>query len=146
MIDTRYGDGTSQTTTRGLSYGEGGDDLSALLRGLVMRRYAPKPGASGAGRNTTVAAPQRIMHTGDIRGGDRGPSWQAVQGSATRPVGLGPGMIPGMGVDPRLLPPGMRPSASGLVIDPDEAAQAEVRAQAELDSQRRIALNRARGY
>lgn len=41
--------------------------------------------------------------------------WYSQQGAAMRPVGLGAQMIPGMGIDPRFLPPGMRPGGSQFV-------------------------------
>lgn len=47
-----------------------------------------------------------------------GPTWFEYQGAATRPVGLSPGMIPGMQADPTKLPPSMRPSQSSASYAP----------------------------
>lgn len=40
------------------------------------------------------------------------PTWYESQGAATRPVGLGAQMIPGMQADPTKLPPNLRPQQS----------------------------------
>lgn len=124
MIDTRYDDGTGLTTTQGLSYASPDGDLSRLLRGLVMRRLAPqeRTRAVGGGNMTSARVLREGQHNeyvdplADQKARDRYEMTR--RGAATRPTGLGPGMIPGMAVDPRLLPSSMQPSGSSFANVP----------------------------
>jgi hypothetical protein len=117
-INSQYGlDGV--TTAVDGTAGVGGSNLSDLFRRLVEKRLAaeeqvlPHNRISLGGKSTNRAGYQRQIHTADIKR-PQGPSWQSLQGAATRPTGLGPGMIPGMAVDPRLLDPRLRPSGSSF--------------------------------
>jgi hypothetical protein len=109
-------DGNSVTSR--VSGGGGGGPLEDMLRKLIEKKTNPirkhENRAALAGTRTNRAGRQRV--TSDARlPVSRGPSWQQMQGVAMTPVGLGPGSIPGMGIDPRKLPPSMRPDAGQLV-------------------------------
>lgn len=72
------------------------------------------------------------------------PTWYESQGAATRPVGLGAQMIPGEGIDPRLLPPSMRPSESKSTYSPSSVYDQQLAADDEASWQKQINADRAR--
>lgn len=124
-INSQYGVGGVTTSVDGTG-GVGGSPLSDLFRRLVEKRLASeemvRPGNNSIsmGKSTNRANRQRQIHTADIKT-PAPPSWQAIQGSAMRPTGLGAGMIPGMAVDPRLLDPRLRPSSSSFANLPGDS-------------------------
>lgn len=122
---TTQGRGSSTTTTGGgPGFGGGGGGYGDLLRKLIERKLAataPKRRPAAAlGKST--ARPSMQVGPNAERGssGAVDTPWYSQQGAATRPVGLQAGTVPGMGVDPRLLPPSMRAAGSTMVA-PDHS-------------------------
>lgn len=121
MATTLYMPGSVSTQTGGA----GG--AGSLLDQFVARRMrefeadraktrAAAPAASPFGRRSASTSVQAMAPAREPtrRRIEMDVPWYSAQGAATRPVGLGAQQIPGMAVDPRLLPPHMRPGASGF--------------------------------
>lgn len=73
-----------------------------------------------------------------------GPTWFEYQGAATRPVGLSPGMIPGMQADVTKLPPSMRPNQSSASYAPSAQYSQQLAADDESRFGGQINADRAR--
>lgn len=93
----------------------------------------PEPAYAAPGRDSGPAPRARVE-----------TPWYTAQGAATRPVGLGAQMIPGMGIDPHLLPPEMRPDSAGVSYAPSVVAGAKVNLGRETDFDEQMAEDRAR--
>lgn len=100
---------------------------------MGMRMAAAPEDAAVIGRPEPRAPRQRVE-----------TPWYTAQGAATRPVGLGPAMTPGMGIDPHLLPPEMRPDVAGVSYAPSVLAGAKLNLGRELDFDEEMAADRAR--
>jgi hypothetical protein len=131
---TTYGSAGSKTETGGSLGGSGGGGAySDLLRRLIEKKLAnqdmvKKPNnALRIGKSTNRQRPAHVSRSASEGPARKSPAMEALEarkaadayemtrrGAATRPTGLGPGMIPGMAVDPRLLPSSMLPDASGI--------------------------------
>lgn len=72
------------------------------------------------------------------------PTWYEYQGAATRPVGLGAQMIPGMSADVTKLPPWMRPQQSNVSYAPSTVANAQLSAMDDERFGNQMAADRAR--
>lgn len=118
---------------------KGPQPRSSMRRATPMPRRAPAPYLpSGLASMTKGGGGEGGMKAGIT------PTWYASQGAAMRPVGLGPGMIPGMGIDPRFLPPSMRPSGSSFQETAENRANAELEAMDEAVSRSRMEADRSR--
>lgn len=118
-INSQYGDGGVTTSVSGGGFGGSDGSLIDLFRRLAEKRLAAestlKPQAAAPSfRIARQQAPVTERRFNDSAGNapPRGPSWQSLQGAATRPTGLGAQMIPGMAVDQNMLPPSMRHQSS----------------------------------
>lgn len=118
-----YSANTSGTTGVPSAYG-GNADVMNFFKILAQRRvagqdapqaatpaFAPVPQPSYALEDARLAHQAKV----DASRSTGGPTEQEWRGAATRPVGLSPGMIPGMMVDPNLLPSALRPQAATMV-------------------------------
>jgi hypothetical protein len=158
-ISSQYGDGDVSTSVGGGGFSGGGSDVFDLFRRLAERRLAleeaPKKNVERLVSRPPTAAVQ--MRGGGGGEGVRQPDPLAAQkaadryemrqrSAAMRPTGLGAQMIPGMAVDPRLLPSRFQPSGSSLQVSPDEQLAAQRRHQEELAWSQRMAQSRERGY
>lgn len=156
--ETTYYPGGSQTrASMGSVAGIDPASMDLLNRVLQKRLQGalaePSPGAvvrsrSPLGASEGFAPAARAHESVRERPGPAQPrvqwDWATLQGAATRPVGLGAQMIPGMGIDPRLLPPEMRPNAAQVSYSPSVNARAETDARDELAWQDTIRRDRAR--
>ncbi len=79
--------------------------LGALMGGL---QPAGKKKMLGSKGNAPIVATRRETRVPE----SQPMSWQQLQGSATKPTGFGPQMIPGMAVSQNSLPPWMRAQQS----------------------------------
>jgi hypothetical protein len=126
MIDTRYGDGNVSTSVTGIGLPSGGgSDLSALMRRLVERNMGPPPKRLAFGAKSAKGSRPPLQQKSEAERHNRyvdplealkaADAYEMTRrAAATRPTGLGPGMIPGMAVDPRLLPSRMLPGGSSF--------------------------------
>jgi hypothetical protein len=125
-IQTTYQPGSVSTVTQPVSSGNGsglGGDLNTLLQAVIRKKLLALKGPTGGRAVMGGGAPAASPYGSGASVHDERPAtpapfrsdWFSQQGAATRPVGLGPAMTPGMGVDPNLLPPWMRPNASQFV-------------------------------
>lgn len=121
------------TSVKGSGGGGGSDLFDEYLRRRMAELDKPlptRPAGGLAGRSTHRVAPMRVGATAERSGpGAVETPWYSSQGAAMRPVGLQAGTIPGMGIDPRFLPPSMRAEKAELTNSPEVEASAALRAR-----------------
>jgi hypothetical protein len=161
-FSTQYGaDRSMTTTTPGGGGGATGPDLNSYLQQALIARLGDRQQQEAEDRAYLLqqrraaaapvaqqqAQPQMFMTGPAERPQERARiemPWYSLQGAATRPVGLGAQMIPGMAVDPRLLPPSMRPNESRTEFAPSAINTAEMNLRNELAFGGKMAMDRAR--
>lgn len=131
-ISTTYAPGSSTITTQPV-VGSGSPlsgGLGSLLSLLLQKRLAAAAAPRTDPRDMPYSVPvpdgdpredarlARVNAAGAAARAATGPTEQEWEGAATRPVGLSPGMVPGMAVDPRLVPRSMRPQSSSVSYAP----------------------------
>ena len=134
MASMTYGDvpgGRALVTSNpglaaGPSMAGGGGDLTSFFMEMARRKQIADQQAQMAARRQQAQMMSKPAMMGggggSMMASDPGSAqkpldvpWYSDQGAATRPVGMNPGMIPGMAVDTTKLPPWMRPEAAGFV-------------------------------
>lgn len=154
MPEINYGSvpGGYALTTSGVGGGAGGGGLLDFFREMARRRAVSQPRGRRAAFES-AEGPMAVSDGGGSGGGGAVASapapaiehpWYTLQGAATRPVGLGAQMIPGMMADPRLLPPSMRPDAAHVNFSPGTIATARNNALNEDDFSAQVGADRAR--
>lgn len=131
-ISTTYAPGSSTITTQPV-VGSGSPlsgGLGSLLSLLLQKRLAAAAAPRTDPRDMPYSVPvpegdpredarlARVNAAGAAARAATGPTEMEWRGAATRPIGQGAQMIPGMAVDPNLLPSQYRPQSAGVSYAP----------------------------